>query len=243
MDAQLPTGCFDTDQLRQKIETLSPDVVAFNGKKAAAIFSASRAQSSNMGDSRIALEERRSTSAHKHLQPMRTGLNKRPLSARIPSRRLGWGVAPARCPPPEGGTARALGCYWYARRHLPSGPPSPERDRSGITKSPLPTSRRVSEQSSMKCSPRCCLLYFWSHRGWVLRLCRVQSIKQFSRQSHGSRPLPFTYPGFPKRTKLSLNPPDLSPGGYEKRRLSLRLLQHDGFHSEGRSLLPTVCLQ
>jgi TDG/mug DNA glycosylase family protein len=38
MDADLPKGCFDTKQLRRAIETLSPDVVAFNGKKAASIF-------------------------------------------------------------------------------------------------------------------------------------------------------------------------------------------------------------
>jgi double-stranded uracil-DNA glycosylase len=38
MDAELPADCFDTVRLRRMIERLSPGVVAFNGKKAAAIF-------------------------------------------------------------------------------------------------------------------------------------------------------------------------------------------------------------
>jgi TDG/mug DNA glycosylase family protein len=38
MDYKLPVSCFDPERLRQTIESLSPDVVAFNGKKAAAIF-------------------------------------------------------------------------------------------------------------------------------------------------------------------------------------------------------------
>jgi TDG/mug DNA glycosylase family protein len=38
MDAGLLPGCFDTEPLRRMIETLSPDVIAFNGKKAASIF-------------------------------------------------------------------------------------------------------------------------------------------------------------------------------------------------------------
>jgi hypothetical protein len=62
-------------------------------------------------------------------------------------------------PPPEGVTARALGCCWYARRHLPSGRRpwnGPTRDHEArlleelSCRIAIPRHLRISEQGSVK---------------------------------------------------------------------------------------------